>query len=94
MLSTFHNLDRHICGIFKILREPNSRKMPPSKFLYDYIPIKQHFSNMTSMIPLDYIILNTLILAMIIIIKLAYELIESIIFILTLIDLLVATWRI
>ena len=51
MLSTFHNLDRHISGVFKILREPNSRKMPPSKFLYDYISIKQYFSNMTCMIP-------------------------------------------
>jgi hypothetical protein len=51
--------------------------MAPSKFLYKYVSVDEHFTDMTWMIAANFIIFNTLIFAVIFFIEVENEIFES-----------------
>lgn len=67
----FHHFNSNIGAKFKILGEPDSREVSPTKFLDENIPVDENFANVARMIPPDLIILNPLILTMILIIQIS-----------------------
>jgi len=77
MRRTFHDFDCNVISIFEIFGEPDSGEMSPSKFLYKYVSVDEHFTDMTWMIAANFIIFNTLIFAVIFFIEVENEIFES-----------------
>ena len=50
MRSTFHNFDCHVGRVFEIFGEPDGREMPPSKFLYENVPVVQNLTDMAGVV--------------------------------------------
>jgi hypothetical protein len=69
MRSRFHYLHCHIRAIFEVLAKPDSRKVTPPKFLNQHIAIDKHLPNVTRMIASNFVILNSFILTMVLLVQ-------------------------
>ena len=65
MRRTFHNFDSDIISILEVFGQPNCGEVSPSKFLHKDITIAEHLTNMTRVIPTNFIILNAFVFTVI-----------------------------
>jgi hypothetical protein len=77
MRRAFHDFNCDVISIFEIFGKPDSWEMPPSKFLYKYVSVDEHLTDMAWMIAANFIIFNTLIFAVIFFIEVENEIFES-----------------
>lgn len=61
VLGTLLDLQGNITIILKILSQPNSRKVTPSKFLNDHVSIQKNFTDMNGVVSSNFVVWHALI---------------------------------
>ena len=70
MRRALHDFYRHIVAVLEVFGQPHRRKVAPAKLLHKHVTFGEHFSDVAGVIASNFVILNPLIFAVILVIQL------------------------
>lgn len=74
--STLHDLDSDVVVVLEVASEPDSRKVSPTQFLNEDIPVQEDFADEAGMIASHLVVLDAFVLTVVLFIQSVQKLVE------------------